>query len=330
MINVKQNLANQRPSLGGVMVLCLACAIVGRSQSVSEALGFEWRVESKEYATLYEGGSEVLRYQLGPRAKDGGLPRSNYVHPLRDLSGDIITEDFPEDHYHHRGVFWAWHQLLLNGKSIADPWNCEKIRWLPPEDDGDWFQTSTNENRASMVVRHDWAVPLPLVEGLERRVVRETMKVVVWRAVQGRRVIDFDLSLLAMIDGIAIGGSDDDKGYGGFSPRIRLAEDVRFMSQRGPLSPERTAIEGGAWVDVTGTFNGRKSGVAMMVHRDHPGFPLRWILRSKRSMQNPQWPGRKPIQLSRKHATRLQYRLVLHEGDISSELLTAVWKEFSR
>jgi hypothetical protein len=31
--------------------------------------------------------------------------RSNYIHPLYDNDGEIITEDFPEDHLHHHGIF---------------------------------------------------------------------------------------------------------------------------------------------------------------------------------------------------------------------------------
>ena len=51
-----------------------------------------------------------------PKAKDGKLARANYVHPLLDLDGEPLTEDFPADHPHHRGVFWAWHQVRIGGR----------------------------------------------------------------------------------------------------------------------------------------------------------------------------------------------------------------------
>ena len=70
-----------------------------------------------------EGDTKVLFYQLERKAlPDGKAERSNYFHPLYDLDGNVVTEDFPADHIHHRGIFSAWHQVLLNGKRIQDQW----------------------------------------------------------------------------------------------------------------------------------------------------------------------------------------------------------------
>ena len=319
-------LAGRKLSLGALLVIW---GLVGLEVHLEAAEGFEWMLKSGHHAKLLENGDEVLTYQIAPRSQDGGLERSNYLHPLRNLEGDIVTEDFPADHYHHRGVFWAWHQLLSNGESLADPWNCENIKWLAPVGNIDWVQTSLGPDGASLRAVHDWAVGGLDAQGRERRVVRETMEILIKPAALERRVIDFDLSLLALEDGISIGGSTDDKGYGGFSPRVRLADDVQFIGQVGPVNPERTAVDGGAWMNVTGSFEGKTSGVAMMVHPSHPGFPLKWILRSKRSMQNPQWPGREPVELSTVIPTRLRYRMVLHNGQTSFERLESIWEDFS-
>jgi hypothetical protein len=310
--------------------LFVVWGMIGLNPQLEAGEGFEWVYESGQHATLLENGSDVLTYQIAPRSQDGGLERSNYIHPLRDLAGEIVTEDFPEDHYHHRGVFWAWHQLLSNGESLADPWNCENIKWLAPEKGSDWVQPSLGPDGASLRAVHDWAVTDLEAKSGERRVVRESVRILVRSTELTQRVIDFEISLLALEDGISIGGSMDDKGYGGFSPRVRLADDVQFVGQIGPVTPERTAVEGGAWMDVIGSFNGKISGVAMMVHPSHPGFPLKWILRSKRSMQNPQWPGREPVKLARDVPTRLIYRLVLHDGALLPETLNLIWKDFSR
>ena len=56
---------------------------------------------------ISEGESKVLFYQISPTSFDGKYERSNYVHPLYSLSGEILKEDFPDDHPHHRGIFWA-------------------------------------------------------------------------------------------------------------------------------------------------------------------------------------------------------------------------------
>ena len=59
-----------------------------------------------------EGDTKVLFFQAERKAlPDGEAARSNYFHPLYDVDGNVLTEDFPNDHIHHRGIFWAWHQV---------------------------------------------------------------------------------------------------------------------------------------------------------------------------------------------------------------------------
>src|SRR6056300_243087 len=65
-----------------------------------------------------EGNDSILKYQIAEKSLNGTYNRANYIHPLYTLDGDILTEDFPEDHLHHRGIFWAWHQLNIGDKRI--------------------------------------------------------------------------------------------------------------------------------------------------------------------------------------------------------------------
>lgn len=58
-----------------------------------------------EAASVYEAGRPVLSYQRAPKSQQGRFERAAYVHPLYDLDGNVLTEDFPADHLHHRGVF---------------------------------------------------------------------------------------------------------------------------------------------------------------------------------------------------------------------------------
>ena len=48
-----------------------------------------------------------------------------------------MSDDFPKDHYHHRGLFWAWPHVGVGGKQY-DLWMIEGIhqqfeRWLARE-----------------------------------------------------------------------------------------------------------------------------------------------------------------------------------------------------
>ena len=69
-----------------------------------------------------EDGEKVLFYQSEPQSYQGKYERCNYIHPLWGIDGAVLTEDFPSDHLHHRGIFWAWHQVWIDGKRIGDPW----------------------------------------------------------------------------------------------------------------------------------------------------------------------------------------------------------------
>jgi hypothetical protein len=291
---------------------------------------FAWVSDGVEGLQLQELGKDVLFFQLATKSLDGQYARSNYVHPLYDLEGDIVTEDFPEDHPHQRGIFWAWHRVLLNGISVADPWSCRDIEWKEPEEIGEWVKTQADAKSANMQVVRDWVVPNPNNKDESLRVVRETVSLVVWQSEDNIRTIDFDLKFRALVEGVTIAGSDDVKGYGGFSPRIRLSEDVKFFGQTGEVTPQNTAVDGGNWMNVIRTLDSKKKGVAIMVHPSHPGSELKWILRSKRSMQNPQWPGQQPTSLSTKIDTQLRYRLVLNSGELNQQQLEQLWDQFTQ
>jgi hypothetical protein len=76
-----------------------------------------------------EGSDKVMVYQRKHTSRDGKYKRANYIHPLYGLDGQVLTEDFPRDHLHHRGVFWAWHQLWLSDMKIGDPWATVDSFW---------------------------------------------------------------------------------------------------------------------------------------------------------------------------------------------------------
>src|SRR5687768_4554540 len=89
-----------------------------------------WRaVETAEGISIREGDADVLFYQRATKSQEGKYARANYIHPLYDLDGNVLTEDFPGDHLHHRGVFWAWHQVWVGEKKIGDAWACQDFVW---------------------------------------------------------------------------------------------------------------------------------------------------------------------------------------------------------
>ena len=139
------------------------------------------------------------------------------------------------------------------------------------------------------------------------------------------------ITLKALEDDLRLGGSDDEKGYGGFSPRFWLPADVRFTGRGGRIKPEVNAVQAGPWVDVSGSFaSGKTSGIAMLAHPSLPVFPPPWILRDRASMQNPVYPGREPVLVSRAQPVVLRYRLVVHRGDAAQAGIDRLQAEYER
>jgi len=76
------------------------------------------------YLELDAGDKPVLPLQLW-RATAAGVPedraRCCYIYPLWTPGGVSLLGDFPKDHYHHRGLFWAWPDVRVAGTSY-DGW----------------------------------------------------------------------------------------------------------------------------------------------------------------------------------------------------------------
>ena len=275
-----------------------------------------------------EGGSKILFYQLVPKARAGKFERANYVHPLYDLRGNILTEDFPPDHPHHRGVFWAWHQLSVDGRKGADSWALEHWTWDPAQA----RVLESGGDCAALKITTFWKSPLwTNAQGNLLPLVKETAVIRAHRAGKHQRLIDFELCFLALQPKLRLGGSEDEKGYGGFSVRIRLPEDVRFFGRTGQLTPRNTTVEAGPWMDVLGTFDsgGGAGGLAVLCHPGNPGAPHPWILRRQGSAQNAAYPGREPVALSTTEPLVLRYRLVIHEGALTSAELDDLQRAYA-
>ena len=334
-----------------VWMLVTASLPLGLSSSAAEPR-FTLR-EDQQGVELVEGDEPVFFFQLREKTLDGKWPRSHYLHPVYDVAGKPITEDFPADHRHHRGIFWAWHQLKLHGKPLADPWICQGIRWAPPGEGqdaapkpGDGFASSDRwphvhwrrkADRATLRVVRNWTVE---VEGRPTAVVEDRVAVTAWAsdgAIEaGKRRLDFEIQLRPLLPGIEMGGSENAKGYGGFSTRIALQPPVTFVGDRGPVEPQVTAVEAGRWLSMIRDVQGKRARVESLAHvtifchPSHPGFPAPWILRRQRSMQNVAWPGRHPVKLDIDKPTVLRYRLLIHKDPLEPKQLEAEWKAYVR
>ena len=133
---------------------------------------------------IREGDRQVLFYQLAPKSIDGEYERSNYIHPLYGLDGEILTEDFPKDHLHHRGVYWTWHQVFIGDIRAGDPWMAKDFSW-------DVQDSAVLDAGDGVTARIHWKSP-DFKQGQEP-IVEETAVVRVHPTEGDQQKIDFDL-----------------------------------------------------------------------------------------------------------------------------------------
>lgn len=254
------------------------------------------------------GERSVLFYQIQP-VTNHDHSRAGFVHPLFGLDGEMLTDSFPKDHRHHQGVFWAWHQLWVGDRKVGDPWITKDHLVVVKEakivDQGAEF--------ATLDVDAEWTSTAFDTSGETTSLVAEKTRIRVYREEGDVQYVDFTIQLTALVPHVRIGGSEDVKGYSGFTVRVNPPKDMKIQTANGVLTDDGVQVQS-PWAGVSGSFaDSRTSGVAILTHPSSPEFPSRWVLRHY-GMQNVAYPGRDPISLSTEQPLVLRHRLVIHRG----------------
>lgn len=269
----------------------------------------------KEGGFLFmEGNDSIFFYQKSPKDLDGKYSRCNYIHPLYGIDGARLTEDFPADHLHHRGVFWAWHQILVDNQSLSDGWELKNFQQKVSD-----FEFRLQKGNGIIISSIDWKSPV-WKEGKEPYL-REETRITLYPKSGNYRRIDFEINLRDLTDRLLIGGSDDEKGYSGFSVRLKLPENIAFWGNKGLIEPTTNAVDDGNAMKITGSYlkNGGKGGVVIWSNPSNPEPATSWILRRKASMQNAAYPGRTPVAIPVDQPLVLKYSLLVFQGDMNAK-----------
>jgi hypothetical protein len=293
-----------------------------RDEAARTAFGFEMIGETS--IKLSQGKQPVLTYNYGtitdPKVPQDDPRRSRacYIHPLFGLKGEVLTEDFPKDHYHHHGVFWTWPHVGIDGKQY-DLWADAggiKQRLVS------WLGRYVGPAAAVLGVENGW-----FVDG--RKVMVERVWMRPFTAVDGARAVDLDLVFIPVDRPVTLWGAGG-KSYGGLTVRFRMLprKDVAITVPSGPAAEDlyETPL---AWVDYTATYpdSAGKLGAAIMVPPDHPDYPPTWLTR----YYGPQcigWPGVKPKTFEPGVPIRLSYRIWVHEGAADFDTLKRAYDAY--
>jgi hypothetical protein len=283
---------------------------LGEKDDCAQAAALTLRHEGGSLLVL-DGGRPVLAYNYGLRLEPGvdeRYRRSSYVHPLYGPDGEVLTADFPADHRHHRGIYWAWPGVWLGTGERIDQWHLRGL-WTGFES---WLAQGTGRCHAQIGIRSGW------FDASRRRVGDE----IAWLRVRPfdgtGRAIDFDLTFAATVVPVTIQGQPDPpRGYGGFQYRPAAAPDIVITAEgRGHVQEKETDRVPARWVDYAAGFGApKRSGVTIMAPFDHPGGAPGWTTRYY-GFLGVAWPGLEKVTLEPGGAPlRLRYRVYVHRGD---------------
>jgi hypothetical protein len=293
--------------------ILLACDVSRLAAAEGTTPGFQFKKASDKSLGLWEGERPVLVYNHGDIASAESRrtpPHSNYVHPLYGLDGEVLTDDFPEDHRHHRGLYWAWPHIRVgdSGKELS-LWEHQGIRYQFRQ----WLAQEVDDESARLGVANDWVVD-------DKEVMKEEAWLTVHPSTVDGRAIDVELKWTPTDEPITLWGAEE-KSYGGFTLRYAPREQTTITVPAGRTS-EDLVVTKLPWADLSAKFKGASSpsGAAVFVDPAHPNAPLQWMTRDY-GLLAVGWPGVNKLTLDPGKTVVCRYRVWIHRGMPKAEAL---------
>ena len=255
------------------------------------------------YQTIEPG--ELLK-SIAPGNLQYARARSNYIHPLYGLEGEVLTKDWSKEHPHHRGIYWAWPEVDWRGQR-GDLHALQRVFARPTgqcaTSGGPVFARIEAENLWK------WEDRDPIIR--ERAILRA------FRTTALGRLIDLEYEFTALDDEVAVARRGTN-AYGGLNVRCSEVREQNILFHTDP--PE--AATRMAWADLSGVFSGgeRSSGLAILQSATNPDYPGDWVKYPDLNWFQPTFPasGTRHV-ISKANPLKLRFRLWIHRGPAEAE-----------
>ena len=290
----------------------------------SGAATFAFRDRDDKSLALDEGRRPVFVYNHGTivnekvAVNDVRRSRACYIHPLYGLNGEVLTDDFPKDHYHHHGVFWTWPHVEIDGKQY-DLWMNKGI-W--PEFVA-WLGRDAGPLAAVLGVENGWFVG-------DKKVMVERVWIRAGKSNGKTRPVDLNMTWIPVDRAITLRGAEG-KSYGGLTVRFAVRDQKKSTITVPSGTPKEDLPDTPLpWADMTASFAGGKgpSGAAIFVPLDHPDYPPTWLTRHYGPLCIG-WPGVRGKTFPPGKPIHLGYRLWIHSGAVSVEELKRAYAAYT-
>jgi hypothetical protein len=279
-----------------------------------------------KYFDVAEGQQPVLRYNFGRVPVPDGTPahfapgesyeRGDYLSPLYGLDREVLTDDYPLDHPHHRGVWWSWPVTRWRDQ-VFDIWAVVGVHARPVA----MHRAEAGPVLAVLEPESVWKWKD------QDAIVREEVVIRAFRQANRSRTVDVEVRLTARVDGVAIGGRPQ-AGYGGFTLRAAPCQERQITLHQEPAeaTPRR------AWIDYAGVFAGGQgpSGVTLFEHMDNPDYPNPQLQYPDCNCAMPAYPADREVPLLPGQTLVLKHRLWIHPGRADEQQLADVWSAYAK
>lgn len=276
-------------------------------------------------------GNQVLSFVAQPLSLPSAdikpvFLRGGYIHPVMTPGGRIVTDDYPSDHYHHHGIWFAWTKTEFEG-GHPDFWNVGD--GTGRVDFAGVDQTWDGPVNAGFTSRQKY---IALTGASPKTALNEHWEVRVYNVGSGpQSYFMFDL-----VSTQECGTSSplilEEYRYGGMG--VRGHRDWKDKAKVAFLTSEgKTRLDGNAtrarWCHIGGPVDGQLVGMAVL---DHPGNfrapqPLRIHPDDPYFNYAPSQAGRFQIDRGKKFVFR--YRYVVADGPPDPKLLDRLWNDYA-
>lgn len=264
-------------------------------------------------------GAVVTRYlREKPAASPSKSESAAYFHPFTTPKGLVLTDVGPDDHRHHRGIFFAW--VNLQGATPSDFWG-----WgaLAPTNGRRIVNREVKITApAGFTARNEWLAGDQILLGEELSVQAGQRN--------GMNVLDLDFHLTPQID-----LSLPKTAFSGFCVRVPNLARIIACESSGPAgypAPRHDKPASGwpdrRWYAYTLELPEGSGGVAIMNHPANP--PTLWHNLSSIGMINPCIHAAANMELKRDQPLRLRYLVVGFDGDVPTAALDAMAHEWAK
>jgi hypothetical protein len=265
---------------------------------------------AQDPVVVKSGEVELLRYEVAkPPGSKIAAESACYFHPLATPKGVVMTDVAPDDHKHHRGVFFAW--LQVEGSRKADFWGWGQHA---PVKDRKIVNREKNAQGRTMNVVNEWSA-----EGAV--LLRESLSATA-RDDGALRIVDL---------GYYLTPSEDLKvaqwAFSGFCVRGRKDGKITAEGPEGEVklpAPKHTDPKSN-WPDAKWYAlqyelpDGKQAGFAVFSAPSNP--PTTWHVVKSIGMVNPAVCAPAALELKAKQDYALRYRIVLWDGPLPKEAL---------